>query len=65
MIKKTLLALSIAALAFTGCHHSQDAKPSHKASADHENIGIMEQIMVLLTGKSFQEHAEKVYTNLL
>lgn len=36
MIKKTLLALSIAALAFTGCNHSHDAKPSHKASADHE-----------------------------
>ena len=34
-MKKTLVALSIAALAFTGCHHSKDAKPAEHAEAGH------------------------------
>ena len=34
-MKKTLLALSIAALAFTGCNHSEDAKPAHEHHWDY------------------------------
>jgi len=34
-MKKTLLALSIAALAFTGCNHSADAKPEHGEHHKH------------------------------
>ncbi|MDQ7042407.1 MAG: carbonic anhydrase family protein [Sulfurimonas sp.] len=36
MIKETLLTLSIATLAFTGCNHSEDAKPQEHAKVGHE-----------------------------